>query len=62
MAIYDQQGRRVRDLVAGALPSGVHEVNWDGRDAAGRQVPSGLYFYRLLADGKRLNGRVFTLR
>jgi hypothetical protein len=62
MAIYDQQGRRVRDLVAGALPSGVHDVSWDGRDAEGRQVPSGLYFYRLLAGGKRLNGRVFTLR
>jgi len=61
LAIYDQQGRRVRELVNGNLPAGDHRVLWDGRDAAGRQVPNGLYFYRLLVEGKKLTGKVFTI-
>jgi hypothetical protein len=62
LGIFDQQGRRVRQLVDGTLSAGAHEVRWDGRDAAGRQVPSALYFYRLVADGRPLTGRVFSLR
>jgi hypothetical protein len=27
---------------------GPHEVSWDGRDAAGRPLPNGIYFYRLV--------------
>jgi hypothetical protein len=31
------------------LPSGVHAIQWDGRDASGRGVASGVYLYRLTA-------------
>src|SRR5438093_6625127 len=62
LEIYDQQGRRVRELVRGNLPAGQHEARWDGRDVGGRRVSSGLYFYRLDADGRRLTGKVFALR
>lgn len=47
LAIYDASGRRVRGLVKGALPSGGHEVFWDGKDDRGRPVASGIYFARL---------------
>lgn len=43
VAIYGLDGRRVRLLVEGDLAAGDHAVRWDGRDDAGRGVPSGAY-------------------
>jgi hypothetical protein len=47
LAIHDVAGRTVRLLVNGALPAGERTVAWDGRNAAGGLVASGLYFVRL---------------
>ena len=47
LTVYDVTGRVVRDLGDGVRSAGEHEVVWDGRDARGRDVPSGIYFYRL---------------
>jgi hypothetical protein len=46
LTLHDVNGRLVRTLTSGELPPGPHEVRWDGRDADGRSVPSGLYFAR----------------
>lgn len=51
LEIYDPLGRRVRRLVDGSYGGGVHLVKWDGRDEAGLEVGSGIYFYRLSAEG-----------
>jgi hypothetical protein len=51
LTIYDLHGRQVRGLLDGGLSPGYHEVTWDGRDDAGKQVSSGLYLYRLVARG-----------
>ncbi len=50
LAVFDVSGRRLVTLVHEAYPAGRHEVVWLGRDKAGKQVASGLYFYRLLTD------------
>jgi hypothetical protein len=47
LTIYDVEGRRVRTLVDGALTSGTKRVAWDGRDAGGSTVSSGVYFCTL---------------
>jgi hypothetical protein len=47
--IYDVAGHRVRSLVSGHLDAGAHRVVWDGRDARGLRVSSGIYFSRLQA-------------
>jgi immune inhibitor A len=47
--VYDVSGRLVRKLVDEALPSGLYEVNWDGKDRRGRQVSGGIYVCRLEA-------------
>jgi flagellar hook assembly protein FlgD len=39
-------GRLVRTLVRSFVPSGVHEVGWNGRDDSGNRVASGVYMYR----------------
>jgi len=51
LVVLDVRGRRVRTLVDGICPAGTTEVYWDGRDDAGRPVPSGSYLYRLRAAG-----------
>ena len=47
--IYDAAGRLVRALVDAQQSTGSHEVTWDGRDAFGTSVASGVYFYRMTA-------------
>jgi hypothetical protein len=47
LRIYDPAGRLVITLVDETLTAGHHHATWDGRDAAGRQAPAGLYLYRL---------------
>ena len=47
LAVYGTDGRLVRTLVDGSTKSGAHQVIWDGLDAVGRDVSSGVYLYRL---------------
>jgi flagellar hook assembly protein FlgD len=49
LGIYDLAGRLVRDIDSGPRGQGVHAVGWDGHDGNGNPVPSGLYFYRIVA-------------
>jgi hypothetical protein len=51
LAVYAVDGRIVTRLASGDFPAGDHHVTWDGRDAAGREVSSGVYFVRLSGEG-----------
>jgi hypothetical protein len=62
LVIFDAQGRRVRSLVRGERPAGRQTVHWDGRDDGGRAVGSGIYFARLIANGRALDVRFATMR
>jgi hypothetical protein len=62
LAVFDQQGRRVRTLLAGALPAGEHPVTWDGRDDGGRGVANGIYFVRGEAEGRTFTRRIAAVR
>ncbi|GIV57334.1 MAG: hypothetical protein KatS3mg042_0247 [Rhodothermaceae bacterium] len=60
LAVYDVLGREVARLAAGSYPAGTHAVTWDGRDATGAPVPSGVYLYRIEA-GRFTQTRRMTL-
>ena len=62
IAIVDAAGRRVRTLVQGAYPAGVHATLWDGRDDAGRTMAAGVYFYKLDAGGAHLTRKMLLLK
>lgn len=62
LALFDQQGRLVRELARGASSAGPRTVAWDGRDAGGATAPSGIYFLRLEAEGQTLMRRVVVTR
>ena len=51
LEVYDALGQRLRVLYHGTAEAGLHRIAWDGRDAAGRAVASGVYFSRLSAAG-----------
>ncbi|UCH63925.1 MAG: M4 family metallopeptidase [Fidelibacterota bacterium] len=48
LVVYDLLGREVVRLVDEHLEPGYHAVVWNGRNAAGSDVPSGLYIARLV--------------
>jgi len=59
--IYNLAGRYIQTLIAGEdLPPGPAEIVWSGRDGGGRNVPSGVYFYRLKA-GSHVETKSMTL-
>jgi flagellar hook assembly protein FlgD len=45
--VFNGEGRVIRTLVDGAMAAGQHATHWDGRDATGQRLASGVYFYRL---------------
>lgn len=51
VTIYNIKGQVVRNLVNGNLPSGSHRVIWNGKDDNNRSVSSGIYMYRMDANG-----------
>jgi len=60
--VVDVAGRVVRSLVRGPAPAGPLALTWDGRDAAGRPAPAGLYFARASAGAERASARIVRVR
>lgn len=61
LTVHDTAGRLVRVLVDGSLPAGARAMRWDGRDEAGRELGSGIYFLRVSQAGASA-GAVKVLR
>jgi O-glycosyl hydrolase len=49
LVIYNMLGQRVRTLVNHSMAAGQHQIFWDGTNDSGRQVSTGVYFYRIVA-------------
>ncbi len=47
VTIFNIKGQVVKKLVNEYKPSGIHTINWNGKNAANRNVSSGLYFCRI---------------
>ena len=62
LSIYDARGRRVTTLIDDVRGAGPHEIRWDGTDAAGASVSSGVYFYRMKAGKTSLSRRMVLLK
>ena len=45
--IYNVMGQLVANVSKGRLDAGTYNVQWNGRDQNGNNLPSGLYFYEL---------------
>ncbi len=52
VSVYDETGKRIKELVDGELPIGEQFIEWDGRADNGRKVAPGVYFLRFFYQGK----------
>ena len=51
ICIYDIAGRLVKELLSDFQPPGFHRVSWDGTNAAGGKIVSGVYLCQLQSGG-----------
>jgi flagellar hook assembly protein FlgD len=59
--VYSVTGQRVRPLENRAFEAGEHRLTWDGTDASGKALASGVYFVNLRADGASYTQKLFIL-
>ncbi len=50
--IFNIRGQKIKTLLNDQITAGEHLVVWDGEDASGKKVGSGLYLYKLNINGK----------
>ena len=62
IVVFDLRGRVIRELVGTVKTPGIHKTVWDGRDNAGERVASGVYFYRMRANGESLTRRLALIK
>jgi len=62
VTVFDLGGRRLRTLGQGVQAPGRHAVVWDGTDDGGARQPSGMYLYRLQADGRALTRKMMLVK
>jgi len=62
LAVYDVMGRLVRQIVNDRKPAGVHKAAWDGKNANGKLVSSGVYFMKLSSQGLNKTARFVVVR
>ena len=62
LRIIDLEGLEVRTILDGVMVSGEKRAQWDGRNARGKPVPAGIYFYELLAPGIQATRKMVRLR
>ena len=62
LVVYNLAGQQVASLAQGMRPPGRYTVFWNGRDAGGRALASGLYLYRLQAGSQLATRKLLLLR
>jgi uncharacterized protein (DUF362 family) len=62
LEIFDVRGQRIRTLVDRPAEPGNYWAVWDGRDAAGQPVASGVYLYQLNAGSRKEARKLLRLR
>ncbi len=62
LAVYSASGRDVATLVDGVLEAGRYRIPWNGRDDRATALGSGVYFYRLEAEGETVTRKMILVK
>lgn len=62
IGVYDMLGREVRNLVSEPMEAGSYSIMWDGQDARGTPLASGIYVYRVRAGNEVQSKRMILLK
>ncbi|QQS37887.1 MAG: DUF3160 domain-containing protein [Ignavibacteriales bacterium] len=60
--LFDVQGQLVKTLISGRLASGNYIVRWEGENASGSQVSTGVYIYNLTVGERIVSGKMMLLK
>jgi hypothetical protein len=60
--VYNVLGQRIKSIYSNSRFGGIMTLAWDGTDSNGRIVPTGVYFLRVDAGGKKDVKKVVILR
>ncbi len=58
VSVYDLSGKRVTELVNEDLPQGNNTFYWEGKSENGQPLNPGVYFLRVIYQGKLLMRKV----
>ena len=62
ISIFNIKGQEVKTLLSGIQPAGNYNITWNGKDESGKDVTSGIYFYKLKTNGKELTRKMLMLK
>ena len=62
LVVYNLLGQQVRWLVREEQPAGEYSVWWDGVNAFGQSVSSGIYIYRITVDNYVQSRKMMLLK
>ncbi|MBU1073067.1 T9SS type A sorting domain-containing protein, partial [bacterium] len=62
LGVYDLKGQLVTTLADREFASGTHRVVWNGQNDRGDAMPSGMYLYRVLNEGKMTTRKMMLVR
>lgn len=62
ITVYNILGQKVKALVDEYQEAGYRSANWDGKDETGKEVASGIYFYKIKAVGFEKTKKMVLLK
>ena len=62
LEVFDLNGKKVRTLADGRFSAGAHTIAWNGKDDSGKDVPGGVYFYKLSTDSATRTRRMVLVK
>jgi hypothetical protein len=60
--IYDVKGRKVKEMLNAILEAGTHSFIWNGRNDKELEVASGIYFYELSWNERKIREKINLLK
>ena len=58
LSVYSINGALIKELINDYIPTGAHNIVWNGLGKNGTMVPSGLYIYKLSASQKSIQKKM----
>lgn len=62
LVVFDLTGKKIKTLALGLYNAGSHQLKWRGDNESGRNVTSGVYFYRLKSSGLTQTRKMILIR
>ncbi|MFL3006428.1 MAG: lamin tail domain-containing protein, partial [Candidatus Neomarinimicrobiota bacterium] len=62
LSIYNIKGQKVATIMDSQMQPGKHTLTWSGKDSMGREVSSGMYFYKLTVGKINYQRKLILLR